>query len=287
MDEIRKPRIRVTDHIHRIFNEYQTYRAEPNAFIRLRNEVVQAVQTFLTEPGILKKYGVPLDGTSMVRYDEKEEYNPISSWIPMPSEENEIRPPGLTNEEFQVMLDELGKIFRSFEKKAIEHRGGSSLLLIHLLEEEVFRIFRETFLKPSENRPFQKGTYVRATFHKLTNEAVLKQNIPCEICGENRAIDVCHIIPSRLRGGKGMGNVLLLCPTHHRLFDRCMLSEEEWNKIDWSRKSKRAQFYVQKVLRIAHKKFWEELKAGNYQKQSPWEVRKLDHNLKIPKEKDL
>jgi hypothetical protein len=272
MDENRNPRVRVTEHIHRIFEEYKTYRAEPNSFIRLRNEVVQAIQTFLTEPGILKKYGVPLDGTSLVRYNEKEEYNPKSSWIPLPSEEDETRPPGLTNEEFQLML---------------EDQGSSCLLLIHILSERVFSIFRETFLKPSENRPFQKGTYVRAIYTYLTNESVLKQNIPCEICGENRATDVCHIIPSRLRGVKTMGNILLLCPTHHRLFDRCMLSEEEWDKIDWSRKSKRANFYAQKVLHVAQERFWEDVKAENYKKQSPFDVEGLEHDLKIPKEKDL
>lgn len=266
MKEPRRPRIRITEHIHRLFNQHKTHKD----LIRLRNEIVQVVQSFLTEPGILKKYGVPLDSTSLLRYNDEEEFNPQSSWIPIPSEENETRPPGLTNEEFQHMLDKLGKTFLAFEKKAVKDDRSSSLVLIHVLSEEVFRIFRETFLKPSENRPFTKGTYVRSIFPPmLTNEAILKQTIPCEICGENRAIDVCHIIPSRLRGTKRLDNVLLLCPTHHRLFDRCMLIEEEWDKIDWSRKSKRAQFYALKVLRVAHEKFWKKLESGTYQKQTP------------------
>lgn len=60
--------------------------------------------------------------------------------------------------------------------------------------------------------------------------------IECKICGENRTLDVAHIVP---RNGKSRGrhrtepkdNLLGLCPTHHRLFDENRLSDEEYEKI--------------------------------------------------------
>lgn len=56
----------------------------------------------------------------------------------------------------------------------------------------------------------------------------------CQICGEDRTLDVAHIIP---RNGKDRrrleprDNLLGLCPTHHRLFDEDKLNKEEYAKI--------------------------------------------------------
>jgi len=60
----------------------------------------------------------------------------------------------------------------------------------------------------------------------------------CEICGEDRTLDVAHIIPrlSRSRCARNAtynskDNILGLCPTHHRLFDEDKLYENEYAKI--------------------------------------------------------
>ena len=41
----------------------------------------------------------------------------------------------------------------------------------------------------------------------------------CAICKENRAIELCHIVPVRMNGDGSVFNLLVLCPTHHKLFD--------------------------------------------------------------------
>ena len=53
----------------------------------------------------------------------------------------------------------------------------------------------------------------------------------CEICGFDRYIEICHIIPSSIGGGYEKSNILFLCPNHHRLFDNQLLNKDEWNKI--------------------------------------------------------
>lgn len=58
-----------------------------------------------------------------------------------------------------------------------------------------------------------------------------KKNKTCQICNESRALDVCHILPARKGGQLVEENVLILCPTHHRLFDHNKLTENEFNFI--------------------------------------------------------
>lgn len=53
----------------------------------------------------------------------------------------------------------------------------------------------------------------------------------CEICGFDRFIEVCHIIPAVLGGGFEEENILYLCPNHHRLFDNQLILREEWGII--------------------------------------------------------
>lgn len=61
----------------------------------------------------------------------------------------------------------------------------------------------------------------------------------CEICGETRVLDIAHIIPRLGKNGKTRqawynqkGNLLGLCPTHHRLLDEDKLIEEEYAYIE-------------------------------------------------------
>lgn len=53
----------------------------------------------------------------------------------------------------------------------------------------------------------------------------------CEICNENRTLDYCHIVPRSDGGPFSSGNLLRLCPTHHRLFDEGMLNIAELEKL--------------------------------------------------------
>jgi hypothetical protein len=253
---------RLTTHIHKLFEEHlkkhplSNYK-EHNALLDVRNLVVQSVESFLNEPAIKKKYGVPIDSTDLVSFSHNEEpVNPKSSWIPIPSDEDETRPAGITNEEFKEFSEKLDKLFVAANIYTSE------------LHVKVTSLFREAFLKPAVNRPFKAGTYVRFGASGFVKD----QAVPCEVCGESRLIHMSHIIPRRLRGSNGINNILFLCPTHHRLFDNCMLSREEWEKIDWSRKAKKSQIYAERVLKIVHGKFWEKVEAGVYQKRSTEEL---------------
>jgi hypothetical protein len=53
----------------------------------------------------------------------------------------------------------------------------------------------------------------------------------CEICGETRAIDFCHIKPAASGGPISAQNCLVLCPNHHRLYDSDSLITQELAKI--------------------------------------------------------
>lgn len=253
---------RLTIHIQNLFEEHikkhplSDYR-EHNALLDVRNLVVQSVQSFLNEAAIKKKYGVPIDSTGLVSFSHNEEpINPKSSWIPVPSDEDETRPAGITNEEYKDFSEKLHNLFVASNMYPSE------------LHVKVTSLFREAFFKPAVNRPFKNGTYVRFGVSGFVKD----QALPCEICGESRIIDMCHIVPRRLRGSDGINNMLFLCPTHHRLFDTCMLSKEEWDKIDWGRKAKKSQIYAEKVIKIPHEKFWEKVETGIYQKQNTEEL---------------
>jgi hypothetical protein len=245
------PLRRLTRHIGKLFEEYlknhpQSDSKEHNAVLDVRNLVYQSIEAFFNEPAIQKKCGVPIDSTSLISFNHNDEPKYLrSSWIPVPSNEDETRPSGITNEEYKEFSARLDKLF-------VDGNMYPSTLHNH-----VASLFMEAFLKPATNRPFRAGTYVRFGVSGFIKD----QAVPCEICSESRVIDLCHIIPRRLRGSDGINNILFLCSTHHRLFDTCMLSREEWDKIDWSRKSKKSQIYAEKVIKVAHSQFWDKVEA--------------------------
>src|SRR5439155_10472657 len=49
----------------------------------------------------------------------------------------------------------------------------------------------------------------------------------CLICGEERAVDWAHIIPVNKKGPTLHWNLFPLCSTHHRCYDRHVLTEKE------------------------------------------------------------
>lgn len=49
----------------------------------------------------------------------------------------------------------------------------------------------------------------------------------CLICGHDRVVDYCHIVPARDGGTSHPDNIISLCPNHHRLMDRNLLTPEE------------------------------------------------------------
>lgn len=232
-----------------------------NALLELRGVLVQSFEAFLQEPEIQKKYGVPIDALSRISFlGPDPAVNPRSAWIPIPNTEDEARPSGITNEEFKGFIDRITELFN------VRDLYGTDF------HQAVTSIFHEAFFTPVVNRPFRSGTYVRFSYGSGESEFSKSQNVPCEVCGENRVIDACHIIPRRAKGAGHADNTLFLCPTHHRLLDACMLSKEEWGTIDWTRKNADAQKFAEEVIKVAHARFWKKVDAGIYRRQSTWEA---------------
>ena len=161
---------------------------------------------------------------------------------------------------FNEKLRYLEKEIDNLTKKAVAISPNSELLGIEHL------IYRALFCD-LENRPFQAPT--AKELRRLSGEwhlgVIRRRNLPCEICGENRSTDNCHILPNRMGGPANIDNLLILCPTHHRLFDRHMLSRSEYAQIDWSTKSELAQTYAETVILKAQQSFWKQIDDGIYE----------------------
>jgi hypothetical protein len=132
---------------------------------------------------------------------------------------------------------------------------------------EIEHLIYRALFSDLEDRPFQAPTVEE--LRRLAGEwnlgVIRRRNMPCEICGENRSTDNCHILPSQLGGPASIENLLILCPTHHRLFDRHMLSRSEYAQIDWSTKSEPAKIYAETVILKAQQSFWKQIDNGIYE----------------------
>ena len=78
----------------------------------------------------------------------------------------------------------------------------------------------------------------------------------CVICGENRIVNSCHIIPREHHGSYSKENFIFLCPTHHHLFDHAHLSEDEFNKIDLKGKRDDSKTFFDRVHKKRHQMYW-------------------------------
>jgi predicted restriction endonuclease len=127
-------------------------------------------------------------------------------------------------DEFKNKLKELDE-----EIKKISKLSADESYLIK--KQEIEGLIYKSFFQDIENKPFNNGEskdIARLKAEIVWDGVIFKRNLSCEICGENRSVDKCHIIPNRTGGLKEDKNLLYLCPTHHRLFDRFMLTKKEW-----------------------------------------------------------
>ncbi len=170
---------------------------------------------------------------------------------------------------YQAKIAELSTAIEALSRQAAEAGAFSDV-------QKIDKLITKAFYIDCENRPF--NTCDSKTISRLLAEIawhgeIKNRNLPCEICGENRSTDRCHIIPAKLGGTADADNILVLCPTHHRLLDRFMLSKAEWIAIDWERKSIPSQKYAFSVTLEAHKVFWAKLQNnGEPEKISEYEV---------------
>jgi len=171
--------------------------------------------------------------------------------------------------EYKAKIAELSEQIEAFSLKA--SKAGA-----YSYASDIDSLIFKAFYIDMENRPFNETSsrsIARLKAETVFNCGEIKnRNIPCEICGENRSVDRCHIIPSNIGGTVDKSNTLFLCPTHHRLLDRFMLSKAEWAVIDWERKSVPSQKYAMSVTLEAHKVFWAKIEKGEFERAEPYHV---------------
>lgn len=102
--------------------------------------------------------------------------------------------------------------------------------------------------KPVIPKPRQDRIY-----RKMTKEF---EDSVCEVCGDDRVLNIAHIIPRADNGSDEKWNLMRLCANHHQLFDQGMLLKEEFFTIDWNSKDKRASDYALSIRLKAHTRNW-------------------------------
>lgn len=59
--------------------------------------------------------------------------------------------------------------------------------------------------------------------HNIYREIYSRFNAKCAVCGFDEIVEVHHLIPVKQGGSNEIENLVLLCPSHHRLADHGML----------------------------------------------------------------
>ena len=240
-----------------------------NRLIELRNKMVYMHDYILSEIQAKKKYGIDIDflNADVKRIDLTRADNPY--WLD--GEISEERPPGPTNEEIRKLLDKIREIYQNFKVNILdrfrEQDPSSEVYSVlhsmnYMLMHDINEAIKETFFLPNKNIKFTKALYDRTPNAPFDT----RQNTPCEICGENRSIDKCHIIPAEYGGNRSAQNIIYLCPTHHRLFDRMMLTRDEWEKISWEKFGRVSANFAYYITKPKMEKFWKLIEEGIYEK---------------------
>ena len=100
------------------------------------------------------------------------------------------------------------------------------------------------------------GADIKVSSKKKKEYSIKEYNRPCQICGEKRIINLCHIVPRSDGGDNDALNLLLLCPTHHFLFDYARLTKNEFDKISMSSMLDETKAYFLSVHRNRHELRW-------------------------------
>lgn len=160
--------------------------------------------------------------------------------------------------------DRVNKIFQEFDKKVAErniHTGLGNLL--YDLRNELVTLIDEVYQELAIE--FKHRFYLPPSRRKHSNVVVppLINQLPCQICGENRVINNSHIIPKEVGGANSEDNIIFLCANHHHLFDHGKLNQNEFSKIDLSGKALDAIEYFSKVRVPKQKLFWKSMASNS------------------------
>lgn len=166
---------------------------------------------------------------------------------------------GTTHHVKYLYKERIREIFDAYLKNSDKQNSLSAIhnLVVHL-RNETCMIFDEIY---SDICLHLKNIKVRASKRQYKSPEIYlglqsKLERKCQICGETRALNRCHIIPREAGGGNFDENMLILCPTHHFLFDQNKLSKEEFEKIIIDGKAQDSIAYFNTERRTAHERFW-------------------------------
>lgn len=98
----------------------------------------------------------------------------------------------------------------------------------------------------------------------------------CAICGFNRVLEFAHLIPAALGGTIHFHNILPLCPNHHKLMDKNLLTEEEKAKIAGKIETARTSAFARRL----------ELAYGNNHRNVPVSLVPLE-DVPVEQEENL
>ena len=248
---------RLDIHVRGLFNDFlKQHRLGMdlnNAVCELRNQICRVIKNLPAEASISRKLGAPIDSVSLIAFSRCSSCPPFEVVAPpVPFDFKEAQAlhtllPRIQEfrEKFKILQQELRPLCKTVSSQ-LEFRPAY----------DVERLVYRAFFGEIENRPYQHGDWSTVAASVVTQGVIRNRNVPCDVCGENRRVDRCHIIPNHLGGSNQDKNILNLCPTHHALFDSHMLSEEEWARIDWKRKCEVSQQWAQQVMLTGHKDFW-------------------------------
>lgn len=149
---------------------------------------------------------------------------------------------------FNQEIDEINGMLKSgvefylINNKLVDIRNRCANFINNALTEIVAAAKHQVTIKVSNKRVIN---YAKREFQK-----------PCEICDEKRISNFCHVIPRSEGGDNDAGNMLVLCPTHHFLFDHARLTKAEFEAIDDGKLSESSRDYLHEVHRKRHELKW-------------------------------
>ena len=158
------------------------------------------------------------------------------------------------------IYQKLDSVFRQIDYKKI---NVNTSIWVGWLERDIYNMIRNLFADKLTDKPWTLPELISSEYPSFIHD----RKFSCEICGENRVTEKCHILPRRMGGSLALENIFILCPTHHSLFDRYLLSKAEFSKLNISDKSPSAIKYFNDVIEPNMKKFWETSSKQNYKQE--------------------
>jgi 5-methylcytosine-specific restriction endonuclease McrA len=156
----------------------------------------------------------------------------------------------LMHELFNESVNERGSILRRFLNNPVcnlRNRINDKLI-------EWYHVYiTKTFIEIPENLKCRRNMLMDLALRRFRGNFKIE---PCEVCGDQMAVAVAHIIPRNFGGSDDDWNLAFLCHNHHYLFDRGLLTKKEYFSIKWDQKGIEARYFSDNVRLKQHEQNW-------------------------------